>query len=809
MTRRCRTRLPRHGLRLPLARWGEPVSISAAVLLALLAARPHLAGAATALAGAVGPRIGSAVPRLEPYAGFVVAALCALGGIALTVILRTALRRLALSWLLPLALVGAAEAVALERGRWLAFAVPVAIAAMAPLVYAGRVRPVPVARHQALTGLVCIACEASCVGLSVWFPVSRSASMPALLALMAVPAAIAFLGGAWLVRGELRARVACAGLPALVLPFAGLLRNPTILPTLVGSSSCIAAFLLLARFPAVAHRLVAWTRRSAIGLAVPAVTLWLLLPWRFRDMPTADSSGHEGQHLGWLNSMSFGKWMMADAGFTYGPLREYTLAALAEMQGGLTLEHFRIAYIAVNIAGFACMFAAMRLVCARQIVALLAGAALLVTHSTIAYFLIYYANFGAFGWADAARAGLATLAVVATIPPDLAALRDGRALRRRTFGGGLLAAVALLYSHDFGVPAMLATVVGIASIGLVRRDSATLARRGRDLVQNVATYAAGIALGIAPFLAFYAAAGRLGKLVHGYRWAIAVSRGATSFSWKGGRFSLGVFSFESLAALTANAYDARLGTKILDYAFGPAIVIVGLGHTASALASGQFRPRTAVIVALTALQAMVLYYAFVIPDPPHLVNSTAPGLVLFVALAAGARGLGARVGRFVVPVGICAAALAPALWLLDGSTEVALRQRLERLASHEERPSFGEPYRYEFPRAGDEHVDDDLLRKARAIVRLSAPTDPVYCTTWMLGGGAEAFLSDRRNPTSFDKPDEIASEPLQKQALSELQADPPKLIVGTFFQYLSGDARGFIQRDWHKTDDDAVRARNP
>jgi hypothetical protein len=238
------------------------------------------------------------------------------------------------------------------------------------------------------------------------------------------------------------------------------------------------------------------------------------------------------------------------------------------------------------------------------------------------------------------------------------------------------------------------------------------------------------------------------------------------------------------------------------------MVIAGLGHTLSALASGQFRPRTAVIVALTALQATVLYSAFVIPDPAHVVNATAPGLVLLVALAAGARGLATRVGRFAVPAGIFAATLTPALWLLDGSTGVALRERLQRLASHEERPSFGDPYRYEFPRAGDEHVDEGLLRKARAIVRLSTPTDPVYCTTWMLGGGAEAFLSDRRNPTSFDKADEIASVPLQQQALSELRADPPKLIVGTFFQYLSDDARSFIQKDWHETDDAAVRARN-
>jgi hypothetical protein len=169
----------------------------------------------------------------------------------------------------------------------------------------------------------------------------------------------------------------------------------------------------------------------------------------------------------------------------------------------------------------------------------------------------------------------------------------------------------------------------------------------------------------------------------------------------------------------------------------------------------------------------------------------------------------ARIGRSVWPIGVSAAALVPALWLLDGSTQTALHERLERLAAHQERPSFGDPYHYEFARAGDEHVDDELLRTARAIVHLSAPTDPVYCATWMLGGGAEAFLSHRRNPTSFDKPDEIASEALQRQALSELRADPPKLMVGTFFKYLGDEGRRFIEQGWHKTDDPLILERNP
>ena len=59
--------------------------------------------------------------------------------------------------------------------------------------------------------------------------------------------------------------------------------------------------------------------------------------------------------------------MMADAGFTYGPAREYPLAATAWSLGGLTLEHVRLAHVFVNVAGLLCIFAAMRRVCAGQV----------------------------------------------------------------------------------------------------------------------------------------------------------------------------------------------------------------------------------------------------------------------------------------------------------------------------------------------------------------------------------------------------------------------------------------------------------
>ncbi|HEY6463847.1 MAG TPA: hypothetical protein VIY73_26940, partial [Polyangiaceae bacterium] len=780
-------RLDRRRLWLVLQRWSRAASVAAGVLVALLTAKPYVARAASVLAGSIAVRIGSSSARLEPYAGFLVIFLCGLFGIAAALALRRLVARLTFSGLLPLVLVGAAEVLAFFRAPWLVPAVAVSLVATAPLLAPCTARSSPRRGNEAWAGPSCLACEAACLGLGVWFPFARTLPLYAFLGLMALPAAAAAAAGVLLLSEQMRWRIALAGLPALALPFVGMTRNPTVVPVLGCVVASVAGFLVLGlpRLEPSARCLAAWARRHAVTLAMPAATLWLLLPWRFRDMATADSNGHEGQHLGWINSMSFGKWMMADAGFTYGPLREYALAALAVVQGGVTLEHFRIAYVLLNVGGLVAMFAAMRLVCAKQFAPLVMGLALLVTHSTIAYFLIYFVNFGAFGWADAARAGLPTLAIAAAFPCEVPRSVAAVASRRRLVASGLLAAVAVLYSHDFGVPAVLATVIGISSTLLVRRGAASLRGRGQAVARSLALYAAGIALGVVPFVAVYAIGGRLGGLLHGYGWAVAVSKGATPFSWQGGAFPLNEAAFRSPLMLTMNTSDARLGTKVLDYAFGPALVVVGFGHAISALARGRFMPRSAMTLALSVFQAMLLYYAFVIPDPSHVVNSTSPGLVLLVALMAGGAGLDARVGRLVVPVGRLAALLAPALWLLDGGARVALHERLTRLAAHEERPSFGPPYRYEFARAGDEHVDDELLRRVRAITSRSGPADAVYCTTWMLGGGAEAFLSHRRNPTSFDKPDEIVSARQQAQALSELRADPPKLIVGDFFKYLS------------------------
>jgi hypothetical protein len=733
--------------------------------------------------------LAGASERLEPYIGFTLAVAAALIGVGAALGLRSGLERLGKRRLAPLIVLAVVALLGLRHAGWLVWAAPVFVVLACPLLVPGRVRSVPWRKHQRTLALVCIASEVASLGVGGWLPYAEW--FPALLLpSMLVPAAVAAHVAAFHASDGIRWRVVFAGMPALLLPFVGLQRNPTLVPTMLTMAIAAAVLSALGRWPAVAERAQVWAGRHAPDLAMPALVLVLIVPWHFRDLGLADLAGHEGQHLGWLNSISFGKMMMADAGFTYGPAREYALAALAWSMGGLTLEHVRIAHVLVNVAGLGCIFAAMRRVCAGQVHSLLLGLALIVTHSAVASFVVYTKTYS-IGWADACRAGLATLAVVIALTRPL---DDSRRGSRRLIAAGALAAFSVLYSHDFGVPAVLATAVGLASETFVRRSDQPLRARARHALRNATIYGAGLALVLVSFVLVYAARGKMFALLRGYRWTVQVSSGRAfpGRSWMYGD------AFDSLGALRRRADDASVVSRVLDHILGPGLAILGLAHAAAALLLRRFVQRTTVILGLAVLSAAAMHHAFLASDPWHMANGSTPGLVLLVALGAGGRRLVVRwPGRRPLALGVVAAALLPALWLANGGA-VPLNTRLSRIAAGEERPSRGAPYDYpDLPRAGDLGIGNEHLEPARFVRAHSTPEDPVFFTTWMLGGGTEAFLSQRRNPTSFDKPDEVVVDAQRDQLRAELQKEPPVLIVGHFFDYLGDGSRKFIEKGWH------------
>jgi hypothetical protein len=781
--------------------WSDGVSTAGGAVVALLAVWRLIGPLSTAVAARIA-RLPSSAPRYEATVGFLFATACmALGAAAATGAFR-AIARWGKPWggRMPFAAVVLVLVAVLAafRARWLGFAAPFTVLVIAPWMMGGAARTVPSAWREPRSLAACAACEGACFGAGLWFPFSETA--PALLPLaMIVPAALALYVAVVRAPGsrasppgdDSRWRLACASLPVLALPMAGLVRNPTLLPALSCVVVAAAGTVALRRLPAVAARLTRWARVHAIALAIPAVLLVLFLPWHFRDLPSADLGGHEGQHLGWINSMSFGKLMMADAGFTYGPLREYLLALVAWLLGGLTLEHVRLAHLVVNVGGLLCLAAAVRRVCAGRLHLLVLGAALLLTHSVLVSFIVYKTTYS-FGWADTARAGLAILAVVVVLSRRT---EDAGSSRRRLLAGGALAAVATLYSHDYGVPALGGTLAGLA-LEVLRADGTPVRRRAWAALRHAGRYILGFVAIVGPFLAVYAARGKLGAFFEGYRWAVGVSNSTAPFA--GRTWWLTNAHFASWAALTGPSDDSTVGARVLDYVLGPGLVMVGVAHVAAAIVRGRFAQRSALVAGLAFVGAMTMHHAFLASDPWHMANASTPGLVMLIALAAGVGRLGVPVprSRRTIPLGAIAAAVVPLVWLSEGAV-VPINDRLARIASGDERPSFGEKYEYDdLPRAGDVHIGNEHLNAVRWIRAHSAPGDPVLCATWLLGGGTEAFLSQRRNPTSFDKPDEVVSRVLQTRALAELKRDPPQLVVGDHLNEYGDEVKAFIAQGW-------------
>jgi len=261
---------------------------------------------------------------------------------------------------------------------------------------------------------------------------------------------------------------------------------------------------------------------------------------------------------------------------------------------------------------------------------------------------VVYATTYSFGWADASRPALATLAVVIVLSRWT---DDPLGNRRRLLAGGALAAFATLYSHDFGVPAVLATLAGLA-LEVLRRRGGPPKERARAALRNAGVYALGLATVIVPFLVVYAVRGRLAAFFQGYVWTLQVSNSTAPFQGKS--WFVSQESFASYGALTASEPEAgvgAVGSRVLDYVVGPALPILGLAHVAAAIVRRRFVQRTALVAGLSILAGLTLHHAFLAADPWHIDNATTPGLVLFIALAAGARRLYLRTtGRRVVPV---------------------------------------------------------------------------------------------------------------------------------------------------------------
>jgi hypothetical protein len=551
----------------------------------------------------------------------------------------------------------------------------------------------------------------------------------------------------------------------------------------------VAAFFVaqraFRRFPRLGERAAGLARAHAATLALVAPMLVLVLPFGFRELGTVDHQMHEGQHLGWINSVSFGKFMMADAGFIYGPLREYVLADIARLLGGLTLENVRLAHVATNVAGLALTFAAVRRFLARDVPLQLVFIVLSLVHTPLLVFVVYTDTIS-FGWGDLARTALPVFIVTTML------MEGAASSRRRLVAWGVLAGVAFLYSQEFGAAGAVACVVGLASLALSGDFGVPARARLLAAGRRVASFCGGVAIAVGVFLAWYAVNGKLVAFGRGLFYTVIVVAGA----WSGTAYPLEQKTFLSWETM-GKVLDNTLGTTAFDYALGPGIALVGAAFVMVRLWRGGWTPNDAAVLALTLLAGAAQRQSFLRSDPWHQAGATAAALPLLAALVARARATLIHTPRgALVPVGRAAAGALLLLWLVEGGL-VPLHTRALRLAQGSERPSFGPKREYpDVPRAGDVLVPDNVLHLARFIRSTSTPDDTVFCAVHFIPGGAEAFLFQRRNPTPFDVPAEIVSFSQQRMLLEGLKREPPKYIVGAYFGNFGDEARRFIADGW-------------
>lgn len=580
---------------------------------------------------------------------------------------------------------------------------------------------------------------------------------------------------------ELTDSLSRAALPVLLLPLVGLRRAPSLKATLWVVMLVPVIFAVARRWPRIAEALSRSRDRWGIDVALVSTTFALVIPWRFRELSNADFGGHEGQHLGWINSIVHGRMMMADAGFIYGPLREYLLALIAWLFGGLTLEHVRLAQITVNLVGLLLLVAAARRASRNHLATTALGLVLLLAHSAIIA-LINYTNTIGFGWVDELRSGLAVFAVVIALGDEQ---QDSR---WRLRAGGVLGGLAALYSHDFGVLAVIGTVLGLTSELLGRR--APLRVRFFRSAKRLGDYLGGVLVPIGLFIVVYACAGRLGALWLGARWSIRVGAGLL-------QSAIEPYPIDTETLIdSSRLFELRqeqIGTSTCDYLIILVIPLVAVASVIASAIQGRWTRRSSFIFGLAAFVALTMRHPLVSADGWHVANASGGCVVLVVAMIEDA-------GRFQLPgrvrIGAWFAAFFAASWLLLGAAR-PLAARLSRLSNGDERPSSGQRYAYEdLPRAGDLLVDGEHLAIARYTLAHTSPQDRILATTWLLGGGTEAFLANRQNAVPFDVPHECQTPAQREEALAALKSGPPTLIIGSYMADFGPDVAEWVKENY-------------
>jgi hypothetical protein len=619
----------------------------------------------------------------------------------------------------------------------------------------------------------------------------------------AVPLALAALVIARRLRGPDSARRltldAVSAIPILFLPLIGLMRNPSpryvvALVALSLAMRAIAAGRLAARVP---------LRALALVLAPWALVAAATIPLGFRDLPDINHQIHEGQRLGWINSVMDGKFLMADAGLIYAPMRDY-LAAAYLGAFGTTVEQHRICSTLLNLSAVAILLA----------VAVRPAGGSLPIQLFFSYFLlwytplvcmIWYKSEFSFGWAEMNRMALAMAAVLGAAGA-VRGVRPGRMpdWRRaaRLFGWGAVASFSTLYSYEFGLCALAATVLTIPIDRALRPSTAPWPRRLASAAMVGASYVSGAVATIAAFLAVYALYGRASEWT---RNSVGILTLVGSGEFGGWPWPVNAGSFLSIRNLTADPHS-RL--EKIRFCIPPAVYVTSVAVLVAKALRREWTGRSTTQLVLTLFGLASFRYTLGLSDYYHVINATMPAIFLIVIMSRDAlsyRMPAPAIGGRPAPIGAMAVGVLVLASVVIGETRKdkdfrftgALRSRIVTQLRRSESPSFGKPYRHpEIPRAGDVVMQDDLEDLIRYVRTHSSPDDPIFCRMSYMDGGEIYFLADRPNPSRFDVPEEIITLASRRELLEQLKRNPPLFVIGTETYHVGDEVGRYFDEGW-------------
>lgn len=676
-------------------------------------------------------------------------------------------------------------------------AVVCALVVMLPLANLLRNRKsVPLMRSPRGHASFAMACEGAALAWGIWLVRAREGFDGtlgmALVAAMAVAGALVGAREEDPKRRRITQDMAIACTPLLGLPLLAVLREPSKNWLIAAVTICLAVYVAL-RGDTKNPR--GWPQKIPTllvsALAPLSVGMIFIIPPRFRELTTINSYSHEGIHLGWINSVTFGKFMMADAGTVYGPLREYTLTAFAAIMG-MTAEHVRIAQILVNVIGLGFMLAASFRVVRGRLSLHFIGLVLFVMHSAVSFFL-YYREAISFGWADLWRAGWAAVALVGAVQVISLRPKDQRSWKielRPLFGWGVVMGLAVLYSQDFGLCAFGSVGLALGADALLRADG-PLRARAKTILRNAGAFTAGTFAPLMLFVIIYALAGRLHALIHAILWTGLLASGA----WSGIQYPVSEQSLITGLALSGGGRDA----PVLEFAMPLAACTIGIVVVVASAARGRWTARTTLIFALALFSVTAMRHALLRGEIYHLRSDGTPSLLLWLALMEEAIALVPRALplRLPAPMGALASMALLIAWAWWGDTMTPLQKKLHLIASGQDQPSYGERYQNDdLPRMGDINVPPEVHALAAYTVKVTSPRDPVFSTIDFIQGGEYNFFTGRRNPTRFDVPHELLVREDQLEVERILREDPPVVIIGTYYGLIGPDAAAYIRAHW-------------